>query len=161
MTELPLAARRVQAALDRLGLTLQVITLPASTRTAAEAAAAVGCQVGQIVKSLIFRAAASDAPLLVLASGANRVDEARLADLVGEPIAKADAAFVRAHTGFAIGGVAPVGHPQPLRTFIDADLLAYDAFWAAAGTPNSVFALRPADLQTLTDGTVVALADAG
>ncbi len=160
MTELPPAARRVQAALDALGLRLQVVTLPASTRTAAEAAAAVGCEVGQIVKSLIFRAATSDAPILVLASGANRVDEARLAELVGEPIVKADAAFVRAHTGYAIGGVAPVGHPQPLRTYIDADLLAYDTLWAAAGTPHSVFALRPDDLQRLTGGTVVALASA-
>ena len=160
MTELPPAARRVQAALDALGLRLQVVTLPASTRTAAEAAAAVGCEVGQIVKSLIFRAATSDAPILVLASGANRVDEARLAELVGEPIVKADAAFVRAHTGYAIGGVAPVGHPQPLRSYIDADLLAYDTLWAAAGTPHSVFALRPDDLQRLTGGTVVALASA-
>src|SRR5690554_5374078 len=101
MTELPHAARRVQAALHALGLWLQVGTLPASTRTAAAAAAAVGCEVGQVVKSLIFRAATSDAPVLVLARGANRVDEARLAELVGEPIVKADAAFVRAHTGYA------------------------------------------------------------
>lgn len=134
--------------------------MPASTRTAAEAAAAVGCTVGQIIKSLIFRTTTHDAPILVLASGANRVDETRLAELVGAPIAKADAAFVRMHTGYAIGGVAPVGHPQPLRTFIDADLLVYEQLWAAAGTPNSVFALRPDDLQMLTDGTVVALSDA-
>ena len=111
--------------------------------------------VGQIVKSLIFRGARTDTPILVLASGANRVDERRLGELVGEPIAKADAAFVRAHTGFAIGGVAPLGHPAPLKTYIDADLLQYAEIWAAAGTPNAVFALTPADLEAMTKGQVL------
>src|SRR5690606_15202312 len=109
------SAQRVQDALAALGLPHRVVELPASTRTAQEAADALGCTVGQIVKSLVFRATQTDTPILVLASGANRVNEARLGELVGEPVAKADAAFVRAHTGFAIGGVAPLGHPAPLR----------------------------------------------
>jgi prolyl-tRNA editing enzyme YbaK/EbsC (Cys-tRNA(Pro) deacylase) len=157
MAELSASAQRVQDALTRLGIVGAVVTLPASTRTAPEAATAVGCQVGQIAKSLVFRATSSDTPILVIASGANRVNEARLAELVGEPIGKADAGFVRAHTGYAIGGVAPVGHPHPLRTFIDADLLAYAEIWAAAGTPNSVFVLAPADLPRMTGGEVTTL----
>ena len=152
------SAQRVQDALTALGLPCRVVELPASTRTAQDAAAAVGCSVGQIVKSLIFRGAQSNTPLLVVASGSNRVDEARLAELAGEPIAKADAAFVREHTGFAIGGVAPLGHLTKPTTFIDADLLQYDEIWAAAGTPNAVFALAPADLQTMTGGQVVTVA---
>jgi prolyl-tRNA editing enzyme YbaK/EbsC (Cys-tRNA(Pro) deacylase) len=149
------SAQRVQDALTALGLPCRVVELPGSTRTAQEAADAVGCMVGQIVKSLIFRGARTDTPILVLASGANRVDERRLGELVGEPIAKADAAFVRAHTGFAIGGVAPLGHPAPLKTYIDADLLQYAEIWAAAGTPNAVFALTPADLEAMTKGQVL------
>jgi prolyl-tRNA editing enzyme YbaK/EbsC (Cys-tRNA(Pro) deacylase) len=152
------SAQRVQDALAALGLPCQVVELPASTRTAQEAADAVGCAVGQIVKSLVFRGAQTSKPILVLASGANRVNEARLAELAGEPIAKADAAFVRAHTGFAIGGVAPIGHPAPIEAYIDADLLQYAQLWAAAGTPNAVFALAPVDLQTMTGGQVASLA---
>ena len=149
------SAQRVQDALTALGLPCRVVELPASTRTAQEAADAVGCTVGQIVKSLVFRGAQTDMPILVLASGANRVDERRLGELAGEPIAKADAAFVRAHTGFAIGGVAPLGHPAPLKTYIDADLLQYAEIWAAAGTPNAVFALTPTDLEAMTKGQVL------
>jgi prolyl-tRNA editing enzyme YbaK/EbsC (Cys-tRNA(Pro) deacylase) len=151
------SAQKVQDALTALGLPCRVVELPASTRTAQDAAAAVGCAVGQIVKSLVFRGARTSKPLLVLASGSNRVDEARLADLAGEPIVKADAAFVRAHTGFAIGGVAPLGHPAPLETYIDADLLQYAEIWAAAGTSSAVFALSPADLQLMTGGQVVSI----
>jgi prolyl-tRNA editing enzyme YbaK/EbsC (Cys-tRNA(Pro) deacylase) len=151
-------AQRVQDALAARGLSYRVIELPASTRTAQEAADAVGCAVGQIVKSLVFRGQQTDRPILALVSGANRVNEARLGELAGEPITKADAAFVRAHTGFAIGGVAPLGHPAPLTTYIDADLLQYDKIWAAAGTPNAVFALTPAHLQAITGGAVVTLA---
>lgn len=149
------SAQKVQDALTALGLPCRVVELPASTRTAQEAADAVGGLVGQIVKSLVFRGARTDTPILVLASGANRVNEARLGELSGEPIAKADAEFVRTHTGFAIGGVAPLGHPTPLTTYIDADLLQYAEIWAAAGTPKAVFALTPADLQTITGGRVV------
>jgi prolyl-tRNA editing enzyme YbaK/EbsC (Cys-tRNA(Pro) deacylase) len=155
---LPTSAQRVQAALAALGLSCQVVELPGSTRTAQDAAQAFGCTVGQIVKSLVFRGAHSNQPILVVASGTNRVDEQRLAALVGEPIAKADAEFVRVHTGFAIGGVAPLAHPAPLTIYVDSDLLHYDEIWAAGGTPNTVFALTPADLLTMTRGTVATIA---
>jgi prolyl-tRNA editing enzyme YbaK/EbsC (Cys-tRNA(Pro) deacylase) len=111
---------------------------PAGTRTAADAAAAIGCEVGAICKSLVFRV--GDEPLLVIASGANRVDEARFGAV------KADAAFVREHTGYAIGGVPPYGHARALRTIVDEDLLGYPTVWAAAGTPSSVFPLTPEEL---------------
>jgi prolyl-tRNA editing enzyme YbaK/EbsC (Cys-tRNA(Pro) deacylase) len=159
MTTPPLSssAQRVQAALAAHGLGQTVVELPQSTRTAAEAAAAVGCTVGQIAKSLIFRARDSSRPVLVIASGANRVDERAVAARLGEPLAKADADFVRARTGFAIGGVPPIGHSEPPVIFIDEDLLAYETIWAAAGTPNAVFTLTPADLLALTGGTVAAI----
>ena len=148
------SARRVQEALGKLGFTLAVVELPQSTRTAAEAASAVGAGVGQIVKSLIFRGANSGRAILVLASGSNKVDEAKVAALLGEPLGKADADFVRAHTGFVIGGVPPVGHLEPMPTFIDEDLLAYDSLWAAAGTPNAMFKLTPRELVGMSQGTV-------
>jgi len=158
MAELSPSARRVQQALETLGMSLSVVELPASTRTSAEAAQAVGCRVGQIAKSLVFRGAASDAAILVIASGANRVDERKLAALIGEAVVKAGAEFVRDATGFVIGGVPPVGHKQPLRTFIDQDLQQYDEIWAAAGTPHAVFRLTPAELQRMTGAPVVAIA---
>jgi prolyl-tRNA editing enzyme YbaK/EbsC (Cys-tRNA(Pro) deacylase) len=148
------SAQKVQNALQTLGLSLQVVELPASTRTAVDAAQAVGCQVGQIVKSLIFKTKRSQRPILVVASGANRVDEKKIATLTGEPLGKADADFVRQQTGFVIGGVPPVGHTQPLDTYIDAELLQYDEIWAAAGTPNAVFRLAPNDLARMTGGLV-------
>jgi prolyl-tRNA editing enzyme YbaK/EbsC (Cys-tRNA(Pro) deacylase) len=148
------SAQRVQTALAALGFTLVVVELPQSTRTSVEAAAAVGTHVNQIVKSLIFRATETGRAVMVLASGGNRVDEAAVAALLGEPIARADPEFVRARTGFAIGGVSPVGHLEPLPTFIDEDLLTYVVLWAAAGTPNAVFKLTPDDLVRLTGGTV-------
>jgi prolyl-tRNA editing enzyme YbaK/EbsC (Cys-tRNA(Pro) deacylase) len=119
---------------------------PQGTRTAADAAAAIGCEVGAICKSLVFRV--GDEPLLVIASGANRVDEARFGAV------KADAAFVREHTGYAIGGVPPYGHARPLRTIVDEDLLAYATVWAAAGTPSSVFPLAPDELVRRTGASV-------
>lgn len=152
------SAQRVQDALNAQGFTNQVIELPASTRTAAEAAAAAGCTVGQIAKSLVFAGKSSGQALLVIASGANRVDEKRLAALVGEMITRPDADFVRAQTGFVIGGVPPLGHTYPLRTFIDEDLLGYDTIWAAAGHPNAIFRLTPAELVAMTNGVVAALA---
>lgn len=152
---LPASARKVQAALDALGLSLQVISLPASTRTAAEAAQAVGCQVGQIAKSIVFRAERSDRPVLVIASGSNRVNEKKIAALLGEPLGKADADFVRRRTGFVIGGVPPLGHAEPLETFVDRDLLQYEQIWAAAGTPHAVFSLTPAELVRLAGGRVL------
>jgi prolyl-tRNA editing enzyme YbaK/EbsC (Cys-tRNA(Pro) deacylase) len=156
MTEgLSSSARKVQAALQSLGLALHVIELPASTRTVVEAAQAVGCQVGQIVKSLVFRKAISGSPLLIVASGAHRVNEARIGELVGEPIGKADADFVRQRTGYSIGGVPPVGHNEPIETLVDEDLLQYGEIWAAAGTPNAVFRLTPEELVRMTGGRVV------
>ena len=148
------SAQKVQAALAARGFTLQVVELLQSTRTSAEAAAAVGCTVGQIAKSIVFRAARSQRPVLVLTSGVNRVSESAVAVLVGEPLAKADADFVRARTGFVIGGVPPVGHAEPLITFIDEDLLQFAEIWAAAGTPNAVFRLTPEELVRLTEGKV-------
>lgn len=149
------SAQRVQNALDSFGVTLKVVELPASTRTAVEAARAVGCQVEQIAKSLVFKTVTSERPILVIASGPNRVDESRLGVLVGEAITKADAGYVRQRTGFVIGGVPPVGHSEPLVTYVDVDLLSYASIWAAAGTPNAVFQLTPDDLVRITSGTVV------
>jgi len=133
---------------------MQVLELPDSTRTALEAAQAVGCQVGQIVKSLVFKSKRSLQPVLVLASGANRVDERKIEVLIGEPLGKADADFVRQQTGFVIGGVPPVGHLKQLQSFIDRDLLEHTELWAAAGTPHAVFRLRPQDLVSITGGQV-------
>ncbi len=148
------SAQKVQEALAARGLTLTVLELKQSTRTSPEAAAAVGCAIGQIVKSLVFRAKHSDRVVLVLTSGANRVSEHAVAELLGEPLAKADAEFVRRRTGFVIGGVAPVGHLEPPVTFVDEDLLQYDEVWAAAGTPNALFRLTPAELVRLGEGRV-------
>ena len=153
--KLSASARRVQQALEARGVAMQVVELPGSTRSAPEAARAIGCDVAQIVKSLLFKTKKTGRPVLVLASGVNRVDEKKLRRLVGEKIGKADADFVRAHTGFAIGGVPPIGHKEPLDAWIDEDLLQHDQLWAAAGTPHAVFALAPADLQNITAGRVV------
>ena len=135
----------------------RVSTFPEGTRTAGDAAAAIGCEVGQIVKSLVFRRA-SGAALLVVASGSNRVDEAKLAALAGERVGKADAAFVREATGFAIGGVPPAGHDAPVETIVDEDLLAFEEVWAAAGTPRDVFPLTPSELVAMTGGRVADVA---
>ena len=151
------SVKKVQQTLKSLGFSDEIVVFPDSTRTAIEAAQAVGCSVGQIVKSLVFKGAQSHMPLLALVSGANRVNEKRLGLLVGEEIEKADADFVRQHTGFAVGGVPPVGHAERLATFIDRDLLQYDEIWAAAGSPHAVFRLTPDDLQKMTVGEVVAL----
>ena len=154
MPELPESAKRVQAALDRSGLAFRVVEMPASTRTAKEAAAAVGCSVAQIAKSIIFRGAASGRPILVVTSGTNRVNEQTMAALAGEPLEKASPDFVRESTGYAIGGVPPAGFPAPITTWIDQDLLQFDQIWAAAGTPFAVFGLDPRHLPELTGGTV-------
>lgn len=147
----------MREALAAAGLGGPIVELDRSARTAAEAAAALGCRVDQIAKSLVFRLATSGHPLLVVTSGANRVDEGRVGAVVGEPIAKADAAFVRDHTGFAIGGVAPIGHPRALLTLVDEDLLAWGEIWAAAGHPSVVFRLSPAELLRVTGGRVSAV----
>jgi Cys-tRNA(Pro) deacylase len=148
---------RVRPALAELGLQAEVKEFSASTRTSADAAAAIGCAVAQIAKSLVFRANPSGRAILVMASGANRVDEKKLASALGETIGKADAEFVRAETGFAIGGVSPVGHGIRLKTFIDEDLMEFSEIWAAAGSPNSVFRLTPQDLLRVTEGQILAL----
>jgi Cys-tRNA(Pro) deacylase len=148
------SALKVQAA---LGERFEVLEFDASTRTAEDAAAAIGCTVAQIAKSLVFRAG-SGRPVLVVASGAHRVDEKKIANQLGERIARAEADFVREATGFAIGGVPPVGHRTTPIVLIDEALMAFDEIWAAAGTPNAVFRLTPVDLVTLTAGSVTALA---
>jgi prolyl-tRNA editing enzyme YbaK/EbsC (Cys-tRNA(Pro) deacylase) len=149
------SALKVQAV---LGPRFTVLEFDASTRTSAEAAAAIGCEVAEIAKSLVFKGAKTGRPVLVVASGTNRVDEKRVAALIGEKIARADAEFVREATGFAIGGVPPVGHATPPVTLIDEDLFKFEAIWAAAGTPNTVFKLTSAELQELTDGEVATVA---
>ena len=151
------AAERVQAAIAERGLDRQVIELEKTARTSQEAAAALGVEVAQIAKSLVFRAKPSGRAILVMASGANRVDERKLAAALGETIGKADAEFVRAETGFAIGGVSPVGHGIKLKTFIDEDLMGLSEIWAAAGSPHSVFRLTPQDLLRVTQGQILAL----
>jgi prolyl-tRNA editing enzyme YbaK/EbsC (Cys-tRNA(Pro) deacylase) len=157
MDELSATASRFAEELRRRGVASRVIEMPDSTRSAAEAAAAIGCDISQIVKSLVFRSVARDQPLLVLASGADRVDEDRLTELVG-PVERARADFVRARTGFAIGGVPPVGHSEPIETLLDEHLLDCDVVWAAAGTPRAVFSIGPRELVELTSAEVVAVA---
>ena len=153
------AVERVRAVLAAAGVDGSIVALPAAARTARAAAEAIGCELAQIANSLVFRGATSGAPLLVMASGANRVDTARAAAIVGEPLDKADAAFVRAATGFAIGGVAPVGHCAPVRTLIDRELFRHAEIWAAAGHPHTVFRLTPDELLRLTGGTVAEVAE--
>jgi len=149
------SAQKIQNLLIEQGYHLIVIEHAESTRTAQEAADRAGCTLGQITKSLIFRGKDSGKPILVLTSGMNRVNEKRITEYAGEPILRADADFVRAVTGFAIGGVPPLGHLQPMETYLDEDLLQYAVIWAAAGTPNAIFELTPAQLQTMTGGRVV------
>ncbi len=153
-SSLKASARRVQEALAAQGFAFDVREFPDSTRTSAEAAAAIGCSVAQIAKSLVFRGSESGNAVLIIASGANRVDPAKAEALLGESIKRADADFVREATGFAIGGVPPLGHDRPLVTLIDEDLLAFEEIWAAAGTPNAVFRLSPTDLSDLTGGRI-------
>ena len=151
------SVKKVQDALISHGLTCQVLELPSTTRTAQEAAQTIGCQVGQIVKSLVFMGKQTGKPILVAASGSNRVNEKKLSKLVSEPIKRPNADFVREKTGFAIGGVPPVAHSERLETFIDEDLLQYQTLWAAAGTPNAVFKLTPSDLKIITKGKIVSI----
>lgn len=155
MTTLPAAAARVQAAAEALGLAIAVRLMPDSTRTAAEAAAACGCEVGQIVKSLIFKGKDSGRPLLLLVSGANRVNEKGVAVTIGEQLIRPDADFARTATGFAIGGIPPLGHSTPLAAWIDEDLLQYVTVWAAAGTSNAVFSVEPARLRDAVRATAI------
>lgn len=154
---LPASAQRVRDELRRLGLDSEIVEFDRSTRTSAEAAAAIGCEVGQIAKSLVFRGHPSGRPVLAIASGVNRVDEALVAESLGEAIQRADADFVREKTGFSIGGVPPFGHVEQPAAFIDRDLMAWPQVWAAAGTPNTVFRLAPEELVAISGGRVIVL----
>ena len=147
------SAQRVQDALAAAGVATRIVEYDVPARTSAEAAAVLGCAVGQIAKSLIFRAA-SGSPVLVIASGAHRVDEAKIAALAGEPIGKADADFVRAVTGYAIGGIPPLAHAQALRTFVDRNLMQYETVYAAGGTPHAMFPIAPAELVRVAGGAI-------
>lgn len=156
--ELSGSALRVSEELRRLGVRSEVLTMPESTRSAREAASAVRCDIAQIVKSLVFRSVDRDAAILVLVSGAHRVDEVRLSGIVGGPIERAGGKFVRERTGYAIGGVPPIGHQEPLPTYLDEHLLAERLVWAAAGTPRTLFCISPEDLLRVTSAMVVAVA---
>jgi prolyl-tRNA editing enzyme YbaK/EbsC (Cys-tRNA(Pro) deacylase) len=153
------AAQRVQDALLAAGFTNTVLELEVPVRTSAAAAEAVGCRVEQIVKSLVFRRVASGAPLLVAASGRHRVSETKLETLAGEKLEMGDPRFVREVTGFAIGGIPPVGHPRALETIVDAHLLTLEGLWAAAGHPNSLFPLSAEELMRMTRGRVAEVAE--
>ena len=146
------AVLRVEAALREAGIETEVVHTPTSARTAEEAAATDGTSVGQIVKSLVFLC--DGRPVLALVSGANRLDTTALAALAAGRIERADADAVRSATGYAIGGIPPIGHPEPIPTWIDRDLLAFDVVWAAAGTPDAVFPVAPALLVRASNGVV-------
>jgi prolyl-tRNA editing enzyme YbaK/EbsC (Cys-tRNA(Pro) deacylase) len=161
VSDLTGSARRVADALAALGVAAEVRVMPDSTRTADEAAAAIGCGVGQIVKSLVFRAVEADEPVLVLVSGADRVDEQRLADALGGPVERATGRFVRERTGFAIGGVSPVGYESPILILLDRGLMEHDVVWAAAGSPHAVFPISPPDLILATAPRVVSVTKKG
>lgn len=143
--------------LKALGFQNEVVELQTTTRTSAEAAQAVGCRVEQIAKSIVFQGRQTHKPILVIASGPNRVNEKRIEELISEPLGKADADYVRKHAGFVIGGVPPIGHLEKMEIFIDEDLLNYEEIWAAAGTPNAVFKLTSSDLVKMTGGRVVSI----
>ena len=157
--KLPSSAKRVQDFLVANDYGFEVKQLPGSTRTAKEAAESVGCSVAQIAKSLIFRDKETNLPVLIVASGTNRVDLKKVKKATGLNLGKADGNFVKETVGFAIGGIPPVGHATPLRTILDPDLKNYDTIWAAAGTPFAVFQLQPADLGNLTKGQWLELAE--
>ena len=153
------SAKRVQDFIQEKGFTFEVKELSSSTRTAQEAADSIGCEVAQIAKSLVFRDENTDLPILVIASGSNRVGVSKIGKLEGLKLGKADGKFVKEKVGYAIGGIPPVGHNFPLQTFLDVDLLKFDVIWAAAGTPFAVFQLKPADLVLLTYGKWLELAE--
>ena len=156
---LPRSARRVRTALLDLGLPGEIHRLADSTRTAPEAAAAVGCELGAIVKSLVMRGVNSHAPVLALVSGDNRADVKLIEAAIDEPIERPDAQYVREVTGYAIGGIPPLGHPHRVRTVMDEDLLRFETVWAAAGHPHAVFPIAPAELATAADALVLPLAE--
>jgi prolyl-tRNA editing enzyme YbaK/EbsC (Cys-tRNA(Pro) deacylase) len=156
--ELPASAQKVADAARAAGLSVTVIERAQSTRTAEEAAAACGCAVGQIVKSLVFRGEQSGKPYLMLVSGSNRLNEQAVEAALGESLTRPDAAYVREVTGYAIGGIPPLGHASPMQVFIDEDLLRFDVVWAAAGTPRTVFAVAPGALADAAGATILKVA---
>ena len=158
MSELSPSAQRVQKALDDAGLRCRVVEHASSARTSAEAATLLGCDVAQIAKSLVFRRGGTEGAVLVIASGANRVDEAKVAAILAEPVGRADAAFVRQATGYAIGGIPPLGHATPMPVLVDRALTAFDVVYAAGGTPNALFPISPADLVRASGGNVADVA---
>ncbi|TYA10369.1 YbaK/EbsC family protein [Paenibacillus faecis] len=149
------SAQLIQNRLKEMGYPHIVKELPENARTAQEAADAIGCEVARIAKSILFRLKGADRPLLVIASGVNRINEGKIAALLQDELGKADADYVRKHTGFVIGGVPPLGHPGPISTWIDEDLLQYEEIWAAAGHPKAVFKLTPQELLQMTNGKVI------
>ncbi len=151
------SAQIIQDFLLEKGLETKVVELPASTRTADDAAKAIGCSVGQIIKSLVFRTKHTYKPVLVLASGPNRLNEKFITNHMEEEIVKADADYVREVTGFAIGGIPPIGHKKTMVTYIDEDLLKFQEVWAAAGTPHAVFSLNPMDIIAITGGKIISV----
>jgi prolyl-tRNA editing enzyme YbaK/EbsC (Cys-tRNA(Pro) deacylase) len=148
-------SQKVQDHLNSFGLTIEILELAESTRTAQEAAIAAGCDLGQIVKSLVFRS--GEEPLLFLVSGKNQLDTQKVSQSIGKPISKADADFVKEKTGYAIGGVPPMAHTSPIQTYIDNNLMDYEDIWAAAGTPHAIFKFKSNDLPRLTGGKIIAI----
>jgi len=155
--DLSSSAQQVQQAIRAFGLDCQVVEMQATTRSAQDAAQALGCRVEQIVKSLVFKGKKTQKPVLVLAGGANRVNVKNLRDHLSEAVKMADPDFVQAETGFAIGGVPPIGHTQKLKTFVDEDLMQQEEIWAAAGTSNTMFKITPHELQKITGGQVISI----
>ena len=156
-SDLSRRAQRVQSAFFEQGIDCDILELTESTATAEQAAEAVGCQVGQIVKSLVFRGKESGEPFLLLVSGSNRVDTKKVAAVAAEAVKMAPPEYVRRKTGFAVGGVPPVGHLEALKTFVDEDLFQFDDLWAAAGTSHALFKLSPQDLVQVTQGQVISV----
>jgi len=150
-------AEKFQSRLKQLGHEHEVVQLPDSTRTAQEAADAIGCSVDQIAKSIIFRLKNANEPILIVASGKNRVNETMVEILAGDELANADADFVKEMTGYVIGGVPPLAHDRPIMTLIDEDLFQYDTIWAAAGHANAVFELTPSELEIMTRAEVISI----
>lgn len=157
MQKLTTSVKQVQEKLLKLGHPNEVVKLTDSARTAQEAADALGCEVAQIAKSIIFKLKSTNEPLLVVASGINRIDEKLVAQTLNDKLGKADADFVRESTGFVIGGVPPLGHKNSVLTLIDEDLFKYETIWAAAGHPKAVFQLTPDELEKMTNGQVISV----
>ncbi len=147
------SVKRVARVLEEAGVAAHIVEMAEGTRTASEAAAAAGCEIDQIAKSIVFRAGDHGTAVLFVTAGGNRVDDAKAGALAGEPLGKADAALIRAQTGFVIGGVAPIGHLNPIRAWFDPRLLEFATVWAAAGTPRHVFEIEPAALLRLSGAT--------